>query len=517
MPVCGIALTQGRGSRHAMTAQFAGSRSIDDRRRRRLAQETSGDDATFGTSSARRQAKESAKQAEPVNVTLASDIAADESLIPRAAWKLGLFSFVGVFFWSGLAWLQWSNFPARGLLGIAAVHAEQGLRFLSVVSLLFATQLCFTIWWYRSRSRKDFGGRYRVWAWAGTFWAVCLVSTGMGLHWPLSMLAYQAWPIYAWKPELLYWLTPFAIGVLALHQLISLEMRHAKWSRSLWNCSLVCGCLVGVLQVCGELLVEGAVVHDALCAATSLWHLLIAVTLLVHARFVVHVTNEAAPRKTARFRRVLAAFLALVDSCVARVGVMLAKLRLKMPSGKLPFRGSSEQAEERRAKQEDRKSRKAEKRAQAASAKAERKEQARLAREEKALQRQLEKESRKKKSEQSAPLNEEGGRKSGYEDGSADSFNTNSQSQDAQSQEELPQESPRTRSGKKRKRVLGTQQRIDSAHSGPQGGHSAARKSVDKSSGSDLNSDLAGYDEEDLSRMTKKERRRARKRKRASR
>lgn len=287
-----------------MTAQFAGSRSVDDRRRRRLAQEAGGGEegvAQGGKSVAK--VDSSASQSEPATY-LVSDIAAEESLVPSALWKVMAFGVLGVSLLCTLAWVNVSELQLDGVERLLSPVFGQAFQFYSAVSLLLASQLSFMIWWYRSRSRKDFGGRYRIWAWAGCFWGVSCVAVGIGVYEPIAALAFERWPIHAWRPELLYWFTPFGIGVLALHQLISLDMRHSKVSRILWNFSLGLGIVAAVLKFGFDLYLPSSVRELSTAVAASLWHFSLPFVLLFHARFVVHVTNEAAPRGVSRLSRV---------------------------------------------------------------------------------------------------------------------------------------------------------------------------------------------------------------------
>ncbi len=310
-----------------MTAQFAGSRSLDDRRRRRLAQESTEESAPISSQQKQQVKKSDEPEATPEKANLVSDVVADESLVPSALWKVISFAFCGFSILFGLVWVNVTEPALNGIERLLSPAHGNAFQLFSVLSLMLASQLCFTIWWYRSRSRKDFSGRYRIWAWAGSFWAISCVSTGLNIHEPLAELAYEQWPIHSWRPELLYWFVPFSVCVLALHQLLSLDMRHSRSSRVFWNLTLLTGISVAGLKLGLDISVSEPVRELTVVSATSLWHFLIAYTLLFHARFVVHVTNEAAPRGDSHLSRVKSLFLLKTVGIRLKLGKIQGKRR----------------------------------------------------------------------------------------------------------------------------------------------------------------------------------------------
>ena len=209
-----------------------------------------------------------------------------------------LFGICGLGIWGAMLSLSHLSLPTGlGLEEIASLTDGPLPSFFSTVSLLLASQLSFLILWYRSRARKDFMGRYRIWGWAGAFLTVTCLCNATGLHRPAGELLAERWPINCWRPEVMYWLTPFAIGHLTLFRLMSREMRHSRTSLVLWNLSFLLGIAAAGMNLGGEMLFSTHWQTTAVIGVTTLWQLAQAMTFLVHARFVVHVTNEAGPKQ----------------------------------------------------------------------------------------------------------------------------------------------------------------------------------------------------------------------------
>lgn len=279
-----------------MTARFAGSHCLDDRRRRRLAQESNDEETARsggdgpGDGGA---AEPGDSEVEPESTPMP-----DESLIPRSPWKIVLISLLLFGLGTGSLWLghsEYSRLP--GLEPILNLRDGRLPRFFGTLTLLLAAELSFVILWYRARSRKDFSGRYRLWGWAGCFWGIVCLSATTQVHLPLANILLHRWPVQCWRPETMFWLTPLAVGYLAVYHLLLLEMRHCRCSRILWMATFWWGLLAAGVQLGLEMFIPEATRMTVVTGITLLWQFLVSLTLLIHARFVVHVTNEAAPRE----------------------------------------------------------------------------------------------------------------------------------------------------------------------------------------------------------------------------
>ncbi len=505
-----------------MTAQFAGSRSLDDRRRRRLAQESGEEIAPPSPKKQPGKARSPENSEVSVQAPLVTDVVAEESLIPSRLWKVIAYGVTGVIIWSGLLWANFQELTIDGLERLLSPVYGNAFRFFSTVSLMLVSQLSFTIWWYRSRSRKDFGGRYRIWAWAGSFWAMACIANGVGLHEPLAQLTYEQWPIHSWRPELLYWFVPFSIGVLALHQLISLDMRHSRASRFLWNTALACGVGAAGLKLGLDLSLPASVRDLAVSGSACLWHFLLSFTLLFHARFVVHVTNEAAPRGTSRFARTK---LVLLER-IARLRAKFLTNKSKSKSSRSKSKSADKRAERRKLKEvakakrvEARELAWMEKQEAIAQKKAERD----AAQEEKVAEKQKraaqkvalaeEKKAERERSRAEVIANKQAATKkrAGSSQGSPQSQPSKPAAKPSPSTPEA-----KTASGKKRKRVLGNNTRVDAPQEAkaPHSEHRAEPKKPRKKATNQSCDDYYEEDDDDFSGMSKKERRRARKKQR---
>lgn len=222
----------------------------------------------------------------------------DRRLIPRALWKIAAIFLLGIGVAGGILWLGDSDWSRSDEFGnIIDLESGSLFRFYCTLLLFLTTELSFLIFWYRSQSRKDFSGRYRIWGWAGCFWGIVCLCTSTGLHLPMAELALARWPLDCWRPLTAYWLTPLAVGYIATFQLLALEMRQSRLSRGCWTITFWWGVLAGLLHFGLESVWVEATRIPIVTGVTMGWHVSLVTALLVHARFVVHVTNEAAPKE----------------------------------------------------------------------------------------------------------------------------------------------------------------------------------------------------------------------------
>ncbi|TWT57617.1 hypothetical protein KOR42_09790 [Thalassoglobus neptunius] len=287
-----------------MTAKFAGSGSLDDRRRRRLAQTSSEVAPPPSQRSQTSPPSERLKRQSKDLPTTKSDVVADESIVPASLWKLIAFGLVGLLAFLFLVGVSLAETELLGLAQLICPPHGSGFQFFSVIFLTLSAQLSWLIFWYRSRSRKDFSGRYRIWGWAASFWAINCLSIALKLHRPIAVLLFEQWPIYCWQAETWYWFVPFSVGALTLHQMLAREMRWSPQSRWMWRLTLAVGIAGGSLTIGMNRFIPVELRDVALDGTVALWHYLITMTLLLHVRFVVHVTNEAAPSGKSALQKV---------------------------------------------------------------------------------------------------------------------------------------------------------------------------------------------------------------------
>lgn len=290
-----------------MSARFAGARSLGDRRRRRLAQDA---DRHVAEPTARKSPTKSAAPRNPASepsepAPVQQILQPRDSLIPFTPWKVWAIAIVGLSMWGLMLWVGQSSAVLPAFHEIVKLENGPFARFFSTLCLLATMQLSAIILWHRIRSKKDFSGRYRVWFLSTAFWALnCFcMTTGTHLVWSRSLL--QRWPVDMWHAETFYWLVPNAVAYLAVHRLLQLEMHLSRASRLVWDAAWWAGAMAAMLLIVPAAVISNAWYVPLFVGSSTLWQLLSAIALLAHARFVIHITNEAAPRKPPRLIRVM--------------------------------------------------------------------------------------------------------------------------------------------------------------------------------------------------------------------
>jgi len=222
---------------------------------------------------------------------------------------------LGLGVWGGILWLSLS--PMADQMGIRPlVSLTNGAlpRYFGTVALLLTAQLNLLIYWHRSRSRKDFLGRYRVWGWAGLFWCVLCLAQATQCHRPILDSLASYYVIQCWRGEHLFWFVPLATCLLAFYRLVGRDVNPSRASSFAWNVTFCIGLLVAGLYFGLDLLLPVAWRMPTTVALTMLWQFAMAFFCLVHARYVTHVSNEAGGKRislrsrisrwlTARFTR----------------------------------------------------------------------------------------------------------------------------------------------------------------------------------------------------------------------
>ena len=166
----------------------------------------------------------------------------------------------------------------------------------SALLLILAGQYALLIYWARSHSTEDFGGRFRLWNWVALTWftyAFCLSTEGH-LAWTQSVL----WFLHGRHIEVprLCWLIPAAAVGGEFLWLLHRDMRNSRLSAPmLWLAAAVC-LTAGVLPLVPNATVN-ALVGPALIMGGPLC---LFVSMLLHARHVVHLSAEPPPLR--RFR-----------------------------------------------------------------------------------------------------------------------------------------------------------------------------------------------------------------------
>jgi hypothetical protein len=217
------------------------------------------------------------------------------SLLPRSPWMLALFITGALLSWAGVvgvgAWLDVRQLdPWQGIFGL---QAGRLLRFYTTVAFLSCAQLSYLILWRRSRSRKDFAGRYRVWFWIGAVCSVFCVASATRFHesWAFRLTSglHTAWI----DAPVLCWMVPATTMLMsALHLLrrdLPVKSASTRWIQAGRWLAISSGAVLLV----GSLFVSGKWLAPVQAALGALWPTVLGCGLLTYARYVTYVTNEA--------------------------------------------------------------------------------------------------------------------------------------------------------------------------------------------------------------------------------
>lgn len=295
-----------------MSVQFAGTRSLDDRRRRRLAvagdaAPGDGGDADAGGVAVLRERL--------------GDIPAASPWLPRSLWSRGLA--LGAFWLllGAAALLTLRALPIHPQLEPAVAHLTEGPRpqlsiYVDILLWTLAAQFAGLIGWYRSHSLLDFGGRYRLWAWVAFVLVVWGFFAGTGLHTAVAAVAAPRlrWPI--WRGEILVWLAPACLAGLSTWWMVDRDVRRSRISATLWRLSAVLLLAAGAGALFRPELADYAWLDAALLLGHWCGAGLLTTALWWQACYVAYVCADPpeAPQQTWRGRlgALLASLLRLV-------------------------------------------------------------------------------------------------------------------------------------------------------------------------------------------------------------
>lgn len=321
-----------------MTARFAGSRSLDERRRRWLAaneMEQAAGSANVGASKPKTEEELPPAEAQLTQFPL-------RKIISAKGWKIACVALWTFLLGAGIlalgsgevpipAWMQ----PARSRL-YESSRVKLPRLFQSGL-LIAGGQLALLIYWARGRSLRDFEGRYRVWLWS----AFGAMFAGLSLlgdwHWALSDTVCALWSAKFPMREVVCWMLPSGLVAGILWRQLRVDMRDCRWSTAffwLTGFALAGACIFRLeIDRTGWPMELRRLAGDSLqmLAAVSLF-----VSFLVHARFVLHISPEPPQLRPSLWAKLLAGVLAILRK-LPKPKLKLAflwKRRTKKPSKK---------------------------------------------------------------------------------------------------------------------------------------------------------------------------------------
>lgn len=290
-----------------METRFAGSERLGERRRRRLAVEA--DDV----SPAPDEIVELSAVASPRRVVHGNaadgDVSPDSPLpalplarlIPRAWWKYLLAGLTGLALIAGIMAAgsyapAWSATTGVRFDRLFSTGSSPATDWFAGLLLSTAAQLALVIWWGRSRSLKDFDGRYRVWTWAAAAWLVLSCCAATGAHRLLGDLAVAHLPGRVPHRAICGWLLPALVVAGRLLPALRREMSGCRASRWLLYAA-------GTFYVSAvafefdlfEATLAGRLRGVAQQSALLAGHLGLMLSMWAHARHVLYATADPGP------------------------------------------------------------------------------------------------------------------------------------------------------------------------------------------------------------------------------
>lgn len=217
------------------------------------------------------------------------------SLIRPQPWVNWLLVAFGLSLWAAVIYVGWTvDHSGSGLKQVLGLRSGRLAGLFGALCLLGATQLSLVTLWYRTHSRKDFQGRYRIWIWSSLVWTTLFSAAISGWHlWGSEWLAKKL-PGHLRPAAMSAWLLGATILIATAIRLLAQEMSRAKSAIWLLRSSQLVAATALVLHF-EPSLAPASIVLELQSGLASLWPLLMASALLHHARYVIHVSNEAMP------------------------------------------------------------------------------------------------------------------------------------------------------------------------------------------------------------------------------
>ncbi len=271
---------------------LGGSKMLDDRRRRRLVLETELDDSAL------------ARSPEDANVSSTQETVPPDlwmflpQVVPQKLWKCwaaGAVAAVG-FLGTLIAWLSAEDASSSGsVMGDLIVpFADRLLRGSGAVAWWLAAQMSCVVWWVRSRSRLDYGGRFHVWGWSAAGFVAAAALSLTDAHRSVAQIV--AWTFTGATANSMgmtaLWLLPLLVAGMTWWATLGAEFRNDLASRVLHSFSAIAALSLMSVELyavrMGDTTTSDFLSRFTL--TTLQWTNLMSVWL--HLRHVVHVSAD---------------------------------------------------------------------------------------------------------------------------------------------------------------------------------------------------------------------------------
>jgi hypothetical protein len=282
-----------------MSVQFAGSRSMDERRRRRLAVhgEGTGPDSTELASG----------EEKPLPDCVPAELCAASPWIPRSLWKLWtlaglLLAGVGVVAAMRLSTPSFRPELAPALDPLFQSDQPRLMTYLQTIFWTLSGQLALLVGWHRAHSRLDFRGWYRIWPWAAAAMFIAGFCAATQFHASLGTVLYESRLIGLTSPKVA-WLAP-ALGLLIpLWILLDRDVRRSRGTVVLLRASLCCLLGGAGLGLVGQRWIDASLVGTMESIAGLVGPALLMLSLWVQGWYVAYVTPDPPTSTPFRFPR----------------------------------------------------------------------------------------------------------------------------------------------------------------------------------------------------------------------
>jgi len=191
-----------------MTARFAGSRTLDERRRRWLASNESEQAADSKTAKPQPTSAEN-----PAPVELRITQFPIRKVISPKGWKIAGVGLLVLLCGAAIVALgaeavQIPSWLKPGWTRLVGAGGGKLARLFHAGLLMASGQLALLIWWGRTQSLRDFDGRYYVWLWSGLTAQLAGWALLGEWHWVWSDLLCTLWSARFPMREVVCWMAP---------------------------------------------------------------------------------------------------------------------------------------------------------------------------------------------------------------------------------------------------------------------------------------------------------------------
>lgn len=292
-----------------MSIRFAGSRSLDERRRRRLASENEelplqntipvGAVALLGPSRAEREARRGLSKGVPFRKFISPKLWKHWAIAVAGTMLASLVLFLG-FHEEAIARVGGPN-----LGELISLSTGRLATCFNSMTLLLAGQVSIVIFWARARSQEDFGGRFRIWAWTFTAWFAAAAVVATGAHNTFSETMLWLSNAHFWQQQTLCWFLPALVLGSVLWVGLCRDMAGCRSSHTMLMLAAVLFLAFSLvkLDLTGEFTnrwSETLQVGGAMLGCLALF-----LSMLLHARHVIYVTSEPPEIHTGRLRKLV--------------------------------------------------------------------------------------------------------------------------------------------------------------------------------------------------------------------